>query len=97
MIDYNHLSKCLKSSGTVNFSFIEKNFSATPGWGELAAEVLRLSALVQSLTHTCVELSADRKALVAMVQTYRHGTYLARNALADINIPAALDRAGSIK
>ena len=49
-IDTVHLAKCLTSSGTLNTAYVGEHFNDTPGWSTLAAEVLRLTALVADLT-----------------------------------------------
>ncbi len=44
-IDLKHIAKCIRDDGNPDFSYIGQHFGETPGWGDLAAEVLRLSKI----------------------------------------------------
>ena len=63
-IDLVHLAKCLTSNGTLNRAYVGEHFNDTPGWSTLAAEVLRLTALVADLTAANAALAADNARLV---------------------------------
>ena len=48
-IDLKHLAKCLRNDGSPDITYIVQHFEETPGWGCLAAEVLRLTARIAQL------------------------------------------------